>query len=257
MIAAYILIAIALIQGIIVALIDPSEESIEDLKSGFKAWLISGFAFLLTLTVLKDSGLWVIPLIVFAPLSMGIVTIIFKKVINLSRTFLLSNRSGASEVNLSTHSNQHVIPDVAEKEEEEIITEEQIKVSNLDEIYKVAAAFESNLKSYVDVMGQNRSRIESRQQKKRIALLENFACQVCNAQFEFTNSTGEKAFRIDVDHILEKSKGGGEEMRNLWVLCPNCHLKKTIGKIRVNLQKQQVYQDGKLISLHHDRHLFT
>ncbi|RJR13006.1 HNH endonuclease, partial [Candidatus Parcubacteria bacterium] len=60
---------------------------------------------------------------------------------------------------------------------------------------------------------------------------------------------------IDVDHIVDKANKGGEELSNLWVLCPNCHVKKTLGVITVDLDMKKVYERGKEISLHHDSHL--
>ena len=48
------------------------------------------------------------------------------------------------------------------------------------------------------------------------------------------NANGKTRHIIQVDHIIEKSQGGGERMNNLLVLCPNCHAKKTYGVIKIN-----------------------
>lgn len=57
-----------------------------------------------------------------------------------------------------------------------------------------------------------------------------------------------------MDHIIEKSKGGGESFDNLWVLCPNCHAKKTRGVITIDPIKKMVKEKGKVITIQ-DNHL--
>ena len=98
-------------------------------------------------------------------------------------------------------------------------------------------------------------RIESQTQKKRIAALEYYKCQICDWQLEWINSKGKKSFRIDVDHIIEKGKEGTEAINNLWVLCPNCHAKKTVGVIKIDPTKKKVFIAGKEVKFHHDNHL--
>ena len=72
---------------------------------------------------------------------------------------------------------------------------------------------------------------------------------------EWTNSKGKQVYRIDIDHIIEKSDGGGEELSNLWALCPNCHVKKTLGVIKVDLKNKKVTDNGEEIDIL-DNHLF-
>lgn len=43
-----------------------------------------------------------------------------------------------------------------------------------------------------------------------------------------------------VDHIQVKANQGMESLKNLWVLCPNCHAKKTCGMIAVDLKAKKV-----------------
>lgn len=69
--------------------------------------------------------------------------------------------------------------------------------------------------------------------------------------------SGKRAWIIHVDHIIEKSEKGGEDLWNLWVLCPNCHEKKTRGIILVDLEKKQVFEAGNKIELKQDNHLFV
>lgn len=61
--------------------------------------------------------------------------------------------------------------------------------------------------------------------------------------------------RIDVDQIIEKSDGGGEEVSNPWVLCPNCCVKKTLGVITIDPKKQLIQENGQVLKLDHDSHL--
>jgi 5-methylcytosine-specific restriction protein A len=89
-----------------------------------------------------------------------------------------------------------------------------------------------------------------------VAEIESHACQICNWSLEWINSKRKKVYRIDVDHIVDKAKNGGEALTNLWALCPNCHAEKTMGVITIDFQKKRVYRQGEEIKLHHDRHLF-
>lgn len=97
-------------------------------------------------------------------------------------------------------------------------------------------------------------RKESRLQKQRIAKIENYTCQVCGFRYEFLNKKGKKLYILHVDHITDKSKGGGETMDNLWVLCPNCHTKKTYGAITIDKKNKVVKEKNKVIAIR-DNHL--
>ncbi len=91
-------------------------------------------------------------------------------------------------------------------------------------------------------------RHESRIQKERIAILENHKCQICGFSQYYINSKGLKRWIIEVDHIIEKSKGGGENINNLLVLCPNCHAKKTYGIITID-ENFNVYENNNKIEI--------
>lgn len=98
-------------------------------------------------------------------------------------------------------------------------------------------------------------RIESRRQKKLIAMLEDYKCQLCGWSLKCKNSRGKMVHRIDIDHIIEKNAEGTEELSNLWALCPNCHVKKTVGVITIDIIKKKVMENGKEIKLMSDFHL--
>lgn len=98
-------------------------------------------------------------------------------------------------------------------------------------------------------------RIENRRQKKLIAMLEDYKCQLCGWSLECKNSRGKTAHRIDIDHIVEKNVGGTEEYSNLWALCPNCHVKKTVGVIIVDPVNKTITENGKEVKLLSDFHL--
>lgn len=134
---------------------------------------------------------------------------------------------------------------------EEFIYEE-LNNYDINEIYKEAKQFKDYETQYV--LGDNtRRRIESKKQKERIAILENHTCQICGFQQAYINPNGNKRYIIEIDHIIEKSKGGGECIDNLLVLCPNCHAKKTYGIITID-SDFKVYENGKEIQIR-DNHL--
>ncbi len=113
-----------------------------------------------------------------------------------------------------------------------------------------------NFKDYAEQYikgGTSRVRHESKMQKERIAILEDHTCQICGFHQSYFNKDGKKRWIIEVDHIIEKSQGGGEQISNLLVLCPNCHAKKTYGVITID-EDLKVYEQGFEISIK-DHHL--
>lgn len=98
-------------------------------------------------------------------------------------------------------------------------------------------------------------RIENRLQKKRIASIENWSCQICGWSMQWKNEKGKTMKIIEVDHIIEKANGGTEEANNLWTLCPNCHAKKTYGVIKIDLKLHKIFENEQEVKLHHDNHL--
>lgn len=69
------------------------------------------------------------------------------------------------------------------------------------------------------------------------------------------NENGKTRYIIEVDHIVEKSQGGGENINNLLVLCPNCHAKKTYGVIKINSDYSIEDENGERKLLKQNRHL--
>lgn len=134
---------------------------------------------------------------------------------------------------------------------EDFIYEETDNI-DIDKIYKDAKNFKDFETQYA-LSDNIKRRIESKKQKERIAILENHTCQVCGFRQPYINSNGKKRYIIEVDHIIEKSKGGGECMENLLVLCPNCHAKKTYGIITID-NNFRVYENGKETKIR-DNHL--
>lgn len=129
---------------------------------------------------------------------------------------------------------------------------EETENVDIDKIYKEAKNFKDFETQYA-LSDNAKKRIESKKQKERIAILENHTCQVCGFRQPYINSNGKKRYIIEVDHIIEKSKGGGECIENLLVLCPNCHAKKTYGIITID-SNFRVYENGKEIKIR-DNHL--
>lgn len=134
-----------------------------------------------------------------------------------------------------------------------------INQESYEETLKKALTFKDAEKQHLDKVGKQIVRIESKRQKERIAKLENHTCQICGFQYQYKNSKGKTRWIIEVDHIKEKSKGGGEKMDNLLVLCPNCHAKKTHGAIKIN--KDYTYSENnnnkELLNDNHLRILFN
>ncbi|PAE37554.1 HNH endonuclease [Bacillus sp. 7884-1] len=111
-------------------------------------------------------------------------------------------------------------------------------------IFKEAMEFTDYSQQYIESEQKTKKRKESKAQKERIAILEDHTCQVCGFKEGYLNFNNKKLWIIEVDHILEKSKGGGESFDNLWVLCPNCHAKKTRGIIKIDPTKREVKERG-------------
>ena len=93
-------------------------------------------------------------------------------------------------------------------------------------------------------------------QKRIVAKIEDNTCQVCEFYCDYKNTRGQIRHIIQVDHIDEKSRGGDESLTNLWVLCPNCHAKKTAGLLKIDTGRKQVFLNGETVLIR-DHHLFV
>lgn len=136
--------------------------------------------------------------------------------------------------------------------------DEQLAKLSKSEILAHALKFDNSAaESHSTSIGPKKVRKESYRQKRRIAALEEYTCQVCGFKYEYTKENGKKGWVITVDHIQEKSIKGSEIITNLWALCPNCHAKKTCGILKINLAEKKVTENGKEIELFCDHHLFV
>lgn len=124
-----------------------------------------------------------------------------------------------------------------------------------EEIAKLIRDFKPLAKAYTEKEGNYRVRHDSDSQKVRIKIIENYECQVCGFSFEYVSDDGTKRKFAHADHIVDKSDGGTEVADNIWILCPNCHAKKTLGVITVNLKNNKICENDKEIRLHHNNHL--
>lgn len=128
-----------------------------------------------------------------------------------------------------------------------------IQSASIEEIWKKAEQFVDYEEQYREGFGIKLRR-ESKMQKERISRIEEYTCQICGFHQAYVNKNGKQRFIIQVDHIVEKSQGGGECLNNLLVLCPNCHAKKTYGIIKIN-PDYTIEENGERKHLKYDRHL--
>lgn len=137
---------------------------------------------------------------------------------------------------------------------EDTIVDEELNQRTKNDILKEAKKFKDYEKQYSASENRSKIRRESKAQKERIAILEDHTCQVCGFNEGYLNSKGKKSWIIEVDHIIDKALGGGETCDNLWILCPNCHEKKTRGIIVINPNEKTITERGKPINIR-DNHL--
>lgn len=176
--------------------------------------------------------------------------------LNDAGTLAIDEKFGSVEAFLSqTPEVYEAIENIIEGSKEEIIEDEKPRQVDKESLFEEAKSFLSKGEGYAVDTTPRMRRVENKKQKQRVAALEDYSCQICGWSLEWINSKGNKSFRIDVDHIVDKAKGGGEEVSNLWALCPNCHSKKTLGVIKIDPTKRKISENGKEIEFHHDNHL--
>lgn len=134
------------------------------------------------------------------------------------------------------------------------VLDQQLMQDDLNNIKRLAESFEPSAEGYIDRDGIVRIRKDNETQKRRIAHLENHTCQVCGFYCEYVKKNGQKGWIIDVDHIIEKQEQGNEKIDNLWVLCPNCHRKKTNGIINIDKENKYVTVNEEVVVIR-DNHL--
>lgn len=138
---------------------------------------------------------------------------------------------------------------------EAIEGERETKVDK-KQILQAARLFKTTHESHKVKVGEQKVRIENRKQKERVAILEDYSCQLCGWSLEWKDKKDKTKYRIDIDHIVPKEDKGGEEISNLWALCPNCHTEKTLGVITVDLINKRILKRGTPVDLHHNFHLW-
>ena len=169
----------------------------------------------------------------------------------------IATKFGSIDVFLDNDSKAYeAIGDVLAAVKEEIVeVVESKQPRDKDELKKIISEYETMGDGYKEDIGKRRRRVENKKQKQAVAELEDYKCQLCGWWLEWENSKGQRVYRIDVDHIIDKAAGGTEESSNLWTLCPNHHVKKTLGVIKVDLSKHKIYENDKEIFLKSDNHL--
>lgn len=133
---------------------------------------------------------------------------------------------------------------------------EEIGDKPLDEVRREALAHRPIGPGQVIKLGLQKVRKESQRQKGRIRQLEDYKCQVCGFSIEYVSASGKKKKYIEIDHILDKADGFDEEVSNLWALCPNCHMKKTLRVIEIDVETKAVRENGRPITIR-DNHLWN
>lgn len=69
-------------------------------------------------------------------------------------------------------------------------------------------AYRSSGDGYIEKEGIVRIRKDNEAQKRRVARIENYTCQVCGFYCEYTKKNGSKGWIIEIDHIVDKHKKG-------------------------------------------------
>jgi hypothetical protein len=128
--------------------------------------------------------------------------------------------------------------------DDEAKIEDQILGKSPEELLAEGKAFEPPAEAFVKKHGHYRVRLESIKQKRIVKELNQYLCQICGFSFVYKDAKGRDKKYAQVDHIIDKSDNGTEELDNLWVLCPNCHAQKTLGVIVVDKNEKTVSKNG-------------
>ena len=71
-------------------------------------------------------------------------------------------------------------------------------------------------------MASTQERYASKQQRRRILILQDFRCALCGADLEC---------ECDIDHIVPFSAGGSTTLQNLQALCKHCQKPDSMGAV--------------------------
>ncbi|HZL66767.1 MAG TPA: hypothetical protein VFC29_05480, partial [Candidatus Limnocylindrales bacterium] len=90
------------------------------------------------------------------------------------------------------------------------------QLSGLDKATLLAQAMafdNTRAQSHHTVDGPRRVRQENQRQKRRVAALEDYTCQVCGFRYQYVKKNGKTGWIIQVDHIQEKANQGMESLK--------------------------------------------
>jgi|SRR3989338_2163143 len=143
------------------------------------------------------------------------------------------------------------------KEAQEVIISDISKENGIKKLIIDSANYESSDKNYKLKEGIFKQRIDDEYQKARIKKIENFTCQIkkCGFYCTYVNKQGINLPIIEIHHIKNKHEGGTENMKNLIVLCPNCHAKADKGVIQFDMENRITKENGIQVEIN-DNHLF-
>ena len=125
--------------------------------------------------------------------------------------------------------------------------EDQISGKSIEDLLEKGMAFKPPSAGYVEKAGHYKVRLESTKQKRIVKELNEYSCQICGFTFVYKDTKGRDRKYAQVDHIIDKSDNGTEELSNLWVLCPNCHAQKTLGVIIADKNRKQISRNGEKV----------
>ncbi|GEM_PF-6960348 len=145
------------------------------------------------------------------------------------------------------------------KEREKIISNME-KENDIKKLLEEAKNYGNVLPGYRFKNGQNtiKQRIDDEKQKARIKKIESFTCQIkkCTFYCTYINESGKNIPIIHAHHINSKHSGGNENIKNIIILCPNCHAKADKGLIKIDVDNKIVTENELPIEIN-DNHLFV
>lgn len=144
-----------------------------------------------------------------------------------------------------------------EKFEEEIEEKVEKRKETREELLADAENYVATKPGYEKKLKELKERHDSETQKTIIKKIEDYSCQIDGFSIEYITKEGKKRKYVEAAHIIPKYKGGDESIKNIIILCPNCHKKLDKNVITIDIEKKELKENEKLITFHHDNHLFV
>lgn len=96
------------------------------------------------------------------------------------------------------------------------------RVNELDWVEHMAKKAWCNMFDFVSALESARNKVKSGKARVRFLVLrrDGYRCQLCGAK-------ASDGARLEVDHRHPRSKGGSDDLSNLWVLCWECNQGKS------------------------------